>query len=587
MIQHIFRLLIALTLSFSAFLATAQEATLNPAWQFLQDDSLDVKALEGATGWRLVNLPHTWNRYDAFDEEEGYKRGVGWYRKTLYLPRTENNRLFLKFEGANQHTTIYVNGKKAGEHAGGYTAFVVDITAQAMLDAGNTIVVKVDNRYDKAIPPLSADFTFYGGIYRDLWLLRKPEQFFDLTDGSTKGVYLSTPKISEEHAQLRVLAKVRNTSVENQALTIAARLFSPDGALIEERSKKINVGAGLSGQQEIIFEINKPKLWTPARPVLYRVEVGLIDPKGQTLDSFTARRGFRWVKMDESRALLLNGKPLKLIGTNHHQDYPGLGNALPDELHRRDIRILKDMGANFLRVSHYPQDPALLDACDELGILAWEEIPIVNSITVSDAFKINSVQMLREMIRQHYNHTSIIIWGFMNEVLLRVNNGLQDNPWIEEKAYVREVEKLAAALNAIAKEEDPSRWTAIAHHGNYKLYEDAGMNEITDIVGWNLYYGWYSANMPEAGEFLGRFHEDHPDKGIIIAEYGGGSDPRLHAIEPKRFDFSIEWQTAIHASYYQQMLAHPYIMGGAVWNFADFGSEGRKDAVPHINSKGI
>ena len=245
------------------------------------------------------------------------------------------------------------------------------------------------------------------------------------------------------------------------------------------------------------------------------------------------------------------------------------------------------MGANFIRIAHYPQDPAILEACDALGILAWEEIPLVNYITVSEDFNQNSKTMLREMIRQHYNHSSVIMWGFMNEILLRDNKGLKANPSLNKDEYYKKVNELAVDLNNLCKIEDPNRFTTIAHHGNYDKYEEAGLNSITDIVGWNLYFGWYGADFSRLGKFLDDFHTKHPTKGIIIAEYGAGSDPRIHAITPKRFDFSEEWQVLYHQSYYEQFKVRNHVMGAAIWNFVDFGSEGRGDAVPRINSKGV
>lgn len=564
-----------------------QESTFNAGWKFLLEEDTNLNDLPGSETWTTVNTPHTWNRLDAFDDADGYLRSVGWYQKRIFLPKTGQDQLLLKFEGAYQWAQVYVNNQLAGEHKGGYTAFAVDITPHVQLNAENTITVRVDSRHDPAIPPMSGDFTFYGGIYRDVYLIRKGERHFDRLDGSTKGVYLSAPKVSKRSASLKVKARVLNKSAKSAKLALQTLVFDKSGEQVAQAETPIKLVSNSPGIAEMEVMVSQPDLWSPAQPNLYRVEVTLLDEKGKNIDLYTSKYGFRWFEMNEDRAFLLNGEPLDLIGTNRHQDYPGLANALPDQLHRRDMEILKAMGGNFIRIAHYPQDPALLEACDELGILVWEEIPIVNSITVSEDFTKVSTRNLQEMIRQHHNHTAVIMWGFMNEVLLRLKNGLKDNPGVSEADYLKAVKKLTRHLNDVAKAEDPARWTTIAHHGNYELYEEAGMNEITDVVGWNLYYGWYSENMPRAGEFLDRFHEDHPDKGIIVAEYGGGSDPRIHAANPKRFDFTVEWQTMIHASYYQQIIARPHVMGGAIWNFADFGSEGRKDPVPHINSKGI
>ena len=584
-------LLLSSYLWMMAFIAPAfsQHVTLNPSWHFIKTDRSSPEELKDLTGWSPTNLPHTWNREDINDEEKGYYRGTGWYKKELLLPKTTNNQLYLVFEGANQHTTVFVNGKKAGEHTGGYTAFVVDITPFARFEEVNTLLVKVNNRHDRNVPPLSGDFSFYGGIYRDVWLVRKPGLHFDVTDGSTKGIYVGTPAVTRENARVQARAMIKNiTDTKYKRCEVVARIFDREHTLITGKKEKLTVNPGETLSITMELEVPQPHLWSPADPYLYTTEVQLVDNKtGKILDSFSTKTGLRWFEMGPGRSFYLNGQPMKLIGANRHQDHPGLGNAMDNALHRRDIEILKAMGGNFIRIAHYPQDPALLEACDELGILAWEEIPIVNSITLSNEFTANAQNRVKEMIRQHYNHPSVIMWGFMNEVLLKVNNGLQDNPGVDKETYINAVSTLAQTLHDLCKAEDPQRWTTIAHHANYGLYNKAGLNDITDIVGWNLYFGWYGTDMSKAGDFLDRFHREHPGKGIILAEYGGGSDKRTRATTPKRFDFSVEWQTAIHASYYRQIEERPHVMGGTVWNFADFNSEGRRDAVPHINSKGL
>lgn len=565
----------------------SQEITMNSDWLFLQNDTLTIAEVGITDEWKKIILPHTWNNDDVNDDIRGYKQGVGWYKKSVFLASGKNNNVFIKFEGVNQIAEVFVNGEKAGEHIGGYTAFAIDMTPFIIFNSHNEILIKVDNSYNPNVPPLSADFTFFGGIYRDVWLIRKGDIHFDILDKSTSCIYLSTPEVSRASALINVRAGLRNGGLVKQNIEYGVQIFDPENKLVAEDRMFVEIEPDTTTSVEVPFTVFQPELWSPDSPKLYKVEISLYGSNGTLSELKMFKKGFRWVEMDENRGLLLNGEPVKLIGANRHQDFEGLGNALPDELHRNDIRLMKEMGANFIRIAHYPQDPAILEACDEMGLLVWEEIPIVNYITVGDGFEKVAENMLKEMIRQHYNHTSVIMWGLMNEVLLRLNKGLESNSQFNRETYLKKVNELTISLNKLSKEEDPFRWTAIAHHANYDVYEEAGLNDITDIVGWNLYYGWYSGNMPGAGDFLDRFHADYPEKGIIIAEYGGGSDPRIRAIKPVRFDFSIEWQTAIHASYYQQMLERPHVMGGAIWNYADFSSEGRKDAVPQINSKGI
>lgn len=565
-----------------------QPVSLNSAWEFVQDDKLTLAGTADADKWENINLPHTWNRLDAYDEADGYKQGVGWYRKSLFLSRSGRDQVLLKFEGANEHATVYLNGEKVTEHLGGYTAFTADLTPFIQWNEENTLLVRVTNRMNNIIPPLSMDFTFYGGLYRDVWLIRKTAQYFDPADVAGPGVYLRVPSVSAAVAELEVEALLKNVAAERKNVELYLSLWAPNGTSVAEKRQRRILEANTTGRETLTVEIDRPQLWTPDDPALYRVELRLQDAEsGKELDVFTARRGFYWVEMDKNRALLLNGEPLKLIGSCRHQDYPGFGSGMPDELHRRDVELLKEMGGNFIRLGHYPHDPAVLEACDELGILAWEELPLVNSITVSDSFRLVSTQMLEEMIAQHRNFTSPIIWGLANEIMLGLNRGLRAHPELDRTEYLAAVRDLLQDLHDRAKKIDPERWTTLANHGNYDLYQEAGLNDITDVIGWNLYGGWYGEDMQETGRFLDRFHRDHPAKGIILSEYGGGSDPRIHAVEPRRFDFSIEWQTGIHAAYLPQIRERPHVMGGALWILTDFNSEGRKDAVPHINSKGI
>ncbi|HLE57719.1 MAG TPA: glycoside hydrolase family 2 TIM barrel-domain containing protein, partial [Rhodothermia bacterium] len=273
------------------------------------------------------------------------------------------------------------------------------------------------------------------------------------------------------------------------------------------------------------------------------------------------------------------GKPIRLNGTNRHQDYPGFGNAVPDWVHRKDVAIVKDNGFNFLRLAHYPQDPVVLEETDRLGLVVWEEIPIVNIITMSDTFDRNSETMLIEMIRQHYNHPSIFMWGYMNEVMLR-----EPRP-VPEGYYVRLL-ALTKHLESVLKKEDPSRISVMAQSVG-EVYNGKGLSEVTDILGMNLYFGWYYDDFDTLGVFLDRLHRDHPDRPLLVSEYGAGHDERVHTREPVAFDFSSEHAQNFHLASFEILNQRPYVVGSAVWNQFDFGSEGRQDTKNAINQKGL
>ena len=301
------------------------------------------------------------------------------------------------------------------------------------------------------------------------------------------------------------------------------------------------------------------------------------------LDEVVNPLGLRWFKFDSEKGFFLNGKGRKLIGTARHQDYFQKGNALRDELHVQDVLLLKEMGGNYLRVSHYPQDPVIMEMCDKLGIVTSVEIPVVNAVTETEEFLHNSVEMAKEMVRQDFNRPSVMIWGYMNEIFLR-------RPYTEGKQledYYRFTEKVARALEATIREEDPSRYTMMAYHNMPQYYEDAHLTEIPMIQGWNLYQGWYEPDINEFQRLLDRAHKAYKGKVLMITEYGPGVDPRVHSYQPERFDFSQEYGLVYHKHYLNEMMKRPFIAGSSLWNLNDFYSESRVDAVPHVNNKGV
>lgn len=545
---------------------------LNDNWSFSFDESKDKI--------EKVKIPHTWNDKDVFDDETGYRRGISWYQRELKLDANlKNKRLFLYFEAVNQTAEVVVNEKFIGSHIGGYSAFVFDVTDAVLFDKPNQIRVKVDNTLLKDIPPLDADFNMYGGIYRDVWLIATDKIHLKVTDFASKGVRIETPKVSEGSAIVKLRGTVVNSNAKPKRLEVTNTIFDKHNRQVSVVRSTIAVNPKAEASfEQTTKQINKPKLWSPDNPNLYTVKTTIKDG-AKILDEIAQPLGFRWFKFDAEKGFFLNGKHLKLYGTNKHQDYAGLGNAVAESLQVKDLELIKENGFNFLRLAHYPQDNSVLEAADRLGLLIWEEIPVVNLITISEAFNENSKTMLTEMIRQHRNHPSIIIWGYMNEVFLR-------SPKTE--ADVIESVKLAKELEKICKTEDPSRTTAIAFDGgNTELYHTSGLAEVTDIVGWNLYFGWYVGKFEEFGKFMDDQHKRLPGRPLIISEYGANGDRRVHSLAPKRFDSSIEWQRMFHESHLPQINERPFLAGSAIWNQFDFAAEYRGETIPHINQKGM
>jgi beta-galactosidase len=562
--------------------------TINTNWNFYKGeiDGFPNKTND-KINWGKVNIPHTWNAIDVTDDEPGYYRGTGWYQKDIFIPSSFKDKdVYIYFEGASQVAEVFINGKSVGTHIGGYNFFSFPITDAIKLDQSNTFSIKVNNKHNEDIPPLSADFTFYGGIYRDVYLVAINKVHFNMDNYASKGVFISTPNVSNQEASVMIKGALTNNNKASQNLIVYSQIFDADGKKIAEKTDKIkNANQPNQDFQQNFATIKNPNLWSPESPYLYRVLSQIKDVKtGNVLDEVSNSLGFRWFSFDADKGFFLNGNHIKLIGTNRHQDFKGLGNALPDALHVRDMQLLKEMGGNFLRISHYPQDPEILEACDRLGILTSVEIPIVNAITESPAFADNCKMMMTEMIRQNYNHPSIIIWAYMNEVLLRPR---YDKGSEKQENYFKAIAKLAQEIEDLTRKEDPSRYTMIPCHGALDLYVRVGLTEIPKIVGWNLYQGWYSGKIEDFAGYLDKSHKEIPTKPMIITEYGADVDPHISNPNPIRFDKSQEHSNLYHQFYLKAMLERPFVAGSAIWNLADFNSEQRTDTDPHTNNKGI
>ena len=566
------RCLLAIVVMFvvTSLQAQREMKTINDNWEFRK--SIDES-------WESVNLPHTFN-IDAY-QQRNYYQGKGFYRRTLVLPEiVAERRYYMKIDAASKAANIRVNGKEVGSHVGGYTACIVDITEYIRKE--NLIEITVDNGR-KDITPISADFTFWGGIYRDVWLISTPKQHFNMSNMGSDGIFISTPVVNEKRGVLKVKCEVTNDSHESSILEVRSAIYSPQGKLLQTIKQKQKLKSG----ETYIFEntsgaIESPDLWSPETPSLYLVKTTLVDPKsGKLLDEKNHKVGFRWFTFDGSKGFFLNGKSYKLRGLNRHQDQAPAGVALDDEAHRRDIFLMKELGCNFIRISHFPQDDAILEMCDELGLLAWEEIPIINIVPNTPGYDDNCEYNLREMIRQHYNHSSVITWGYMNEILLTAPS-IGKPEWL---ACKERTVNLAQRLEAVLKEEDPGRASVMAFNMT-NLYNEIGLN-LVDVVGWNLYHGWYVDKLKDFNAWCEDEHRRYPDQPMIISEWGAGSDKRLHSTQGRAFDFSIEYQQTYIEHYLPFIENTEWISGCAYWNFIDFNVAARQESMPRVNNKGL
>jgi beta-galactosidase len=555
---------------------------INQNWQFSKDPNLKGYA---QLKYAMVNIPHTWNAFDVLDDEPGYYRGVGYYKKKLNLQSAwKSKKLYLDFGAANQETEIYLNGKKIGSHIGGYTGFTVPLE-NLKFNGADEIVVKVDNSHNESIPPLTGDFTFFGGLYRNVTLFVVNQTHFADQVYGTNGIYVHADNVTKESANVNVNGKLVNHTMAKQLLVTTTLVDAKANKIGESKGQVLaNIGKDISFDLPKM-EVKKPILWSPDKPYLYQTITKLIDQKtGVILDEIKTNIGFRYFSFDAQKGFFLNGESVKLIGASRHQDFAKMGNAVPSALQVKDVELLKAMGGNYLRVAHYPQDQAVLDACDRLGILTSVEIPIVNEITETEAFYNNCKAMQLEMIKQNYNHTSVIIWAYMNEVLLKMRYGKEPE---RKKIYLKSIENLAQQLEDLTRKTDPTRYTLMSNHGDVTGYTNAGLVKIPMIVGWNLYQGWYGGKSEDFGPNLDRIHAAMPDKPLIVTEYGADVDPRIHAGSPIRFDKSLAYGMAYHQIYIRDILKRPFIAGAAAWNLSDFSSETRSETMPSVNNKGL
>ncbi|WP_242404022.1 glycoside hydrolase family 2 protein [Formosa agariphila] len=555
---------------------------INANWLYLEKNIKDINLALNDANWESINLPHTWNALDATDLNPGYRRSGSWYKKELAISNIENNKLYqLYFEGVNINSEVYVNGQKAGGHIGGYIGFTIDIT-EFIKSGKNDIVIRVDNSYDpEVIPSQKSDFFIFGGITRDVWLETIPKQHLS-------ELKITTPKVSENEAEL--LATVAINNLNNSNLKVQANLLDAQGVTVVSSVFKIK-----NNTAKIHFRnIKNPKLWDTEHPNLYTLKVALLE-KGDVIDSVQNRVGFRWFEFKDHGAFYLNGKRVLLRGTHRHEEHAGVGAAMSNMQHRKDMELIKDMGANFVRLAHYPQDPEVYKACDELGLLIWDELPWCRGGLGNETWKTNTKNMLTEIINQNYNHPSIIIWSLGNEMY-----------WLPDFENGDDTDKMNSfltELNDLAHQLDPSRKTAIR-----KYYEGS---HIVDVFSPSIWSGWYSGSYKSYQKAIDTYKKEYPH--FLHAEYGGSSHVGRHTENPVTGEGKIQsdgWEEEIVQTDVANIAqigdwSENYIVdlfdwhlrisendenfvGNVQWAFKDFGTPLRpENAIPYMNQKGL
>lgn len=571
--KHTIFSLILFFISTSTF-ATRKEILLNENWMFRFSHQVQFKSEE------RVNLPHTWNSGDALSGKQDYYRGMGNYTKTLFVkPEWKGKRLFLRFEGVNTIANVFINDVHIGEHRGGYGAFVFEITDKVKYDADNRILVKVNNALQQDVMPLVGDFNFYGGIYRDVNLIITDPVNISLTDYASPGVYLIQNKVTKEQADVKAKVLVSNGSAKVQPVKVDIKIWEDD-KLVQQQDIKVTVDANDWATTGMDLTIRNPRLWNGRKdPFMYKAEISLLS-EGQIIDRIVQPLGLRYYHVDAEKGFFLNGEHLKLKGVCRHQDRAERGNALYKMHHDEDAAIMVEMGANAVRLAHYPQATYFYDLMDKYGIVTWAEIPQIGPGGYQDqgyinqpSFRENGKEQLKELIRQHYNHPSICFWGLFNEL-----KTIGDNP----TEYIEE-------LNDLAHQEDPTRLTTSASFLSY----DDDINKVTDVIAWNQYFGWYGGSPSDMGKWLDANHKAHPKYKIAISEYGAGASIYHQQDSVKRGIASGWWhpenyQTYYHIGNWKALAERPFVWGSFIWNLFDFGAAHRVEGDrPGINDKGL
>ncbi len=553
------------------------DVSLDSGWRFIRQDVTGAQNVGfDDSSWTNLNLPHTWNNLDGEDGGNNYYRGIGWYRSHFTPDSSYTNReFFIKFDGAFSVADVWINGNYLGEHQGGFAAFVFDVTPYINVGADNLIAVKVNNAFNTNIPPLNADFTFFGGIYRDVHLLvTSPVQVSPLDYGSP-GIYLTTTNVSAGSAGLQVTAVLSNATPTAQSIGLRTVVTDGGTNIVTVLTNTVSLPAQSGSNVVAGALLANPHLWNGlSDPYLYQTFTEVWSGTN-VLDVVAQPLGFRSYYVDPTNGFFLNGRHYDLHGVNMHQDWLNCGWALTNAQRDTNFVFLKEIGATFLRLSHYEHNDYTYQLADQNGICVWSEVPVIDYITASSGFYTNTLQQLREMIRQRYNHPSVICWSVYNEITLEAGP-------VTTNLIAQEVQ--------LEAQEDPDRPSTAAANTS----DNDPSTLYTKWIAFNKYYGWYSSPLNGVGAWADNIHATYPDRCIGVSEYGAGASIYQHSENPA-FPANTatsfhpeEWQSIVIETNWQLMAARPFLWCKLCWTSFDFASDGRNEGdTPGRNDKGL
>ena len=527
---------------------------LNAKWAFTKQ--ANAVPNEMPKDWYFVNLPHSWNAIDGQDGGNDYYRGTCYYAKTIdKLDLPEADKYYLEIRGANSSADVYLNGKNLAHHDGGYSTWRVDITNA--LERDNLLVIAVDNSASDKVYPQVADFTFYGGLYRDVNIICVNDSHFDLEYYGGTGVQI-TPQVMGKDAKINVKTWVSNIK---EGQVVKYTILNKEGEV---------VGSTTSKENEVELTITNVTLWHGRKnPYLYTLVTELIDGE-KVLDNLSTRFGCRYYEIDAERGFILNGEEYPLRGVSRHQDRWGYGNALLPEHHKEDAEYIYEVGATTIRLAHYQHDQYFYDLCDEMGFVIWAEIPYISQHMPGG--RENTISQMKELITQNYNHASIVVWGLSNEITMK---GEGDPDLIENHNI----------LNDLCHTMDKTRLTTMAAVSPCPM--DCEYITIPDCVSYNHYFGWYGGDTSMNGPWFDKFHATHPNIPIGCSEYGCEA-LNWHTSKPTQGDYTEEYQAYYHEELIKQLFTRKYMWATHVWNMFDFGADARAEGGENgQNHKGL
>ena len=502
-----------------------------------------------------VALPHTWNAFDGQDGGGDYWRGIGTYKIDLPNP-TKGKKQYIEFQGANHVATVYCNGRELGTHKGGFSTFRYDLTG-ALLPEGNVLTVVVTNAKCDVYPQ-NADFTFYGGLYRDVNFIEVEDAHFDLLMDGTNAVFVTPHNVGKTRVDL--------FPVNAEGCTLKVELKDAEGNVVGVAETEA------AGHAHVLIDVKEPHLWNGiADPYCYTCQASVVDEE-EVLDTVCVTYGYRSFHVDPNTGFWLNGKNMPLHGVARHQDRLDKGWAISKADHEQDVALIKEVGANTIRLAHYQHDQYFYDLCDKTGFVLWAEIPFISQFIPTEEAYNNTISQMTELVAQNYNHPAICFWGISNEILIGADR--------------EDLRQNLRDLNELAKAMDPSRLTTMAQVSMTPM--DSEHNYITDVVSYNHYFGWYGGEVEENGPWLDKFHAMHPDKCIGVSEYGAENILSWHSAEPENHDYTEEYANHYHQEMLKTFATRPYLWATHQWNCFDFAADARNEGgVQGRNNKGL